>query len=176
MTFPLWCTRSTRTARILISFTLLSVAILAPCRMAHAQAATAEPSKTIASRLQPFVDSHSLAGAVTLEEHTWRIRFNMDQDLKGTATLRLAICVARGGPVDVGANGRSIGGTGELFESGVMHRDGIRADSLTERNLKFDASLLKAGENVISLTKHVHAWTDGVLYDYIRLELEEKGQ
>ena len=94
----------------------------------------------------------------------------------GTATLRLAICGARGGPVDAAVNGHSIGGTGELPESGVMHRDGIRSDALTERNLKFDAALLKPGENIIELTKHVRAWTDGVLYDYLRLELEEKGK
>jgi rhamnogalacturonan endolyase len=55
-----------------------------------------------------------------------------------------------------------------------MHRDGIRSDALTERNLKFDASLLKAGSNTIELTKHARTWTDGVLYDYLRLELDEK--
>ena len=55
-----------------------------------------------------------------------------------------------------------------------MHRDGIRATALIERNLKFDAALLKSGENVIELTKHVRTWTDGVLYDYLRLELEGK--
>ncbi len=60
---------------------------------------------------------------------TWRIRFNMERAVQGTATLRLAICGARGGPVDVAVNGKSIGSTGELPESGVMHRDGIRAVS-----------------------------------------------
>lgn len=103
---------------------------------------------------------------------TWRIRFNVGQALRGRATLRLAICGARGGPVDVTLNGRPIGSTGELPESGVMHRDGIRAAALIERDLKFDASRLKPGENVITLTKHVRTWTDGVLYDYLRLELD----
>lgn len=108
------------------------------------------------------------------ENTTWRIRFNFAQPAQGTATLRLAICGARGGPVDVAVNGQPVGSTGELPESGVMHRDGIRSDALIERDLKFDASLLKAGENVITLTKHVRTWTDGVLYDYLRLELDEK--
>lgn len=107
---------------------------------------------------------------------TWRIRFNRDKVVQGAATLRLAICGARGGPVDAALNGRSIGSTGELPESGVMHRDGIRSDSLVERDLTFDAALLKPGENVIELTKHVRTWTDGVLYDYLRLELDEKGK
>jgi hypothetical protein len=54
-----------------------------------------------------------------------------------------------------------------------MHRDGIRSTTLTERNIKFDAALLKKGENIIELTKQARAWTDGVLYDYLRLELDE---
>ena len=66
-----------------------------------------------------------------------------------------------------------IGSTGELPESGVMHRDGIRGVEI-ERDLKFDAALLKTGENVIELTKQARTWTDGVLYDYLRLELAEK--
>ena len=103
---------------------------------------------------------------------TWRIRFEMDGEAKGAATLRLAICGARGGPVDVSLNGHPIGSTGELPESGVMHRDGIRSASLIERNLKFDASMLKKGENSIELTKQARTWTDGVLYDYLRLELD----
>ena len=104
---------------------------------------------------------------------TWRIRFPIDGPLQGAATLRMAICGARGGPVDVALNGKPIGTTGELPESGVMHRDGIRSDSLTERDVKFDAGLLRPGENIIELTKHVRTWTDGVLYDYLRLELQE---
>jgi rhamnogalacturonan endolyase len=106
---------------------------------------------------------------------TWRIRFDIDRALQGTATLRLAICGARGGPVDVSVNGHPIGSTGELPESGVMHRDGIRGVEI-ERNLKFDAALLQAGANVIELTKHARTWTDGVLYDYLRLEYEAKGE
>jgi hypothetical protein len=104
---------------------------------------------------------------------TWRIRFNLDRAAEGTATLRLALCGTRGGPVDVVVNGQAIGSTGELPESGVMHRDGIRGVEI-ERNLQFDASILKAGENVIELTKQARNWTDGVLYDYLRLEVQEK--
>ncbi len=102
----------------------------------------------------------------------WRIRFDASRTRTGTASLRLAICGARGGPVDVSVNGQAVGGTGELPESGVMHRDGIRATALTERTITFDAALLKDGENVIELTKQARAWTDGVLYDYLRLELD----
>ena len=105
------------------------------------------------------------------KDSTWRIRFDLDKGVQGTAILRLAICGARGGPVDVAVNGTPVGGTGELPESGVMHRDGIRGVE-TYRDVRFDAALLKPGRNTIELTKHARAWTDGVLYDYLRLELQ----
>ncbi len=107
---------------------------------------------------------------------TWHIRYRVDQPLHGTATLRLAICGFRGGPVDVTLNGKTIGSTGEVPESGVMHRDGIRSDSLIERDIKFDAALLTAGENVFGLTKEARAWPEGVLYDYLRLELDDSSK
>ena len=69
-------------------------------------------------------------------------------------------------PVDLMLNGRAIGSTGELPESGVMHHDGIRTTALTERNIRFDAALLKSGANVLELTKRARARTDGALYDY----------
>jgi len=105
---------------------------------------------------------------------TWKIEFNSQEPSKGTAVLRLAVCGARGGPVDVKLNGNSIGTTGPLPESGVMHRDGIRSAALNVYDFSFDAAALKPGNNIIELTKEARAWTDGVLYDYVRLELNDK--
>ena len=73
--------------------------------------------------------------------------------------------------MDVAVNSVPVGGTGELPESGVMHRDGIRGVELY-RDIRFDAALLKPGQNSIELTKHARTWTDGVLYDYLRLKLD----
>ncbi len=53
-----------------------------------------------------------------------------------------------------------------------MHRDGIRG-YWEEKDVAFDASLLKAGTNVLKLTNPGRNWTEGVLYDYLRLELDE---
>jgi rhamnogalacturonan endolyase len=102
---------------------------------------------------------------------TWRIRFNMRDQPAGTATLRVAICGVRGGPVDISVNGHAAGSTGPLPDAGAMHRDAMRSIE-TLRDISFDASLLKPGENVIELTKHARAWTDGVMYDYLRLEID----
>ena len=51
-----------------------------------------------------------------------------------------------------------------------MHRDGIRATEV-ERDFPFDTSLLVKGENHIELKTNARDWTDGVLYDYLRLEV-----
>ncbi len=104
---------------------------------------------------------------------TWRVHYTVDQPMHGTATLRLVFAAFDGPPVDVTLNGKPIGTTGEVPGSGVMHRDGIRADAVYERDIVFDAALLLKGENVFGLTKGARSWTDGALYDYVRLELDE---
>ncbi len=84
---------------------------------------------------------------------TWTITFDLPEALKGRATLRLAICGSRGrGGIEVTVNGKSAGGTGPLVDSGVMHRDGIRG-YWEEKKVSFDASLLKAGSNVLRLRR-----------------------
>ena len=68
-------------------------------------------------------------------------------------------------------NDTSVGGTGPLPDTGVMHRDGIRG-YWCERSVPFAATLLKAGKNIIKLRVPANSWVNGVLYDYLRLELE----
>jgi len=100
---------------------------------------------------------------------TWRVTFHQDHAGTGKAVLRLAVCGSRGNSLEVAVNGKTIG-LSDLPNSGVMHRDGIRAIE-TEEDYPFDAALLTAGENHIELTTHAKDWTDGVLYDYLRLEV-----
>ena len=106
---------------------------------------------------------------------TWTIVFSLPEAPKvGRATLRLAICGSRNPKgVDVAVNGASVGGTGALLDSGVMHRDGIRG-YWCERAVSFDASTLKAGENRLTLKPPASSWVQGVLYDYVRLELDDQ--
>jgi len=94
----------------------------------------------------------------------------------GRATLRIALCGWRGGGrLWASVNGQEIGDTGMLDENGVMHRDGIRG-RWREWSFPFDASLLKPGQNVLSLRSLGRNWTMGVLYDCLRLELDESRQ
>jgi rhamnogalacturonan endolyase len=105
---------------------------------------------------------------------TWSVAFDLPETPHGQATLRLAFAGSRGrAGIEVRVNDESAGGTGPLPDTGVMHRDGIRGYWF-ERDVAFDASLLKAGTNVIKLRNPARDWTEGVLYDYLRLELDEK--
>jgi rhamnogalacturonan endolyase len=103
---------------------------------------------------------------------TWRITFDQAKVTPGKATLRMALCGTRDSQIDVAVNGHAIGTTGALPSSGVMHRDGIRGTEI-ECDLPFDTSLLVAGKNVMELTTHARYWYDGVLYDYLRLEIDD---
>lgn len=107
-----------------------------------------------------------------IKSTTWTIRFDLPEAPHGKATLRLAICGSRGrGGIDVTVNGITAGNTGPLPDTGVMHRDGIRGYWF-ERDVAFDATLLKSGANALQLTVPARSWVDGVLYDYLRLELD----
>jgi rhamnogalacturonan endolyase len=101
---------------------------------------------------------------------TWAIEFEAADPKPGKAALRMALCGSRGrGCVAVSVNGTPVGDTGDLPDSGVMHRDGIRGTWL-EKTFPFDAALLKPGKNEIRLRSRGDHWTKGVLYDYLRLE------
>lgn len=104
---------------------------------------------------------------------TWTITFDLPKTQQGKATLRLAIAGSRTQRgVEVSVNDTSVGGTGPLPDTGVMHRDGIRG-YWVERGVPFDAALLKAGTNTIKLKVPANNWVNGVLYDYLRLEVDE---
>ena len=50
-----------------------------------------------------------------------------------------------------------------------MQRDSARAYWM-EKAFLFNASLLAPGDNTIQLRSHANLWSQGVMYDYIRLE------
>jgi len=103
----------------------------------------------------------------------WSIRFQMPTEGRGTATLRLAFCGTHlGCHVEVLVNGQSVGDTGLLPATSAMQRDGIRAYWI-EKPIPFDGHLLAAGWNTIKLMSHANTWNQGVMYDYLRLELAE---
>ena len=114
------------------------------------------------------------ASSRDVQPTTWTIKFGLNQTPRGQATLRLAFCGTHAGcKVEALVNDQSIGDTGPLPSTSAMQRDGIRA-FWVERPLRFDASRLRPGVNTIKLKSHATSWSQGVMYDVVRLELDER--
>jgi rhamnogalacturonan endolyase len=106
---------------------------------------------------------------------TWTVNFNLPAAPAGRATLRLAICGASGISIGVSVNGQSAGAVGPLTYTATINRDGIAGQWL-EKDLAFDARLMKAGPNVLQLSIPGGSLTNGVEYDYVRLELHDSSE
>jgi rhamnogalacturonan endolyase len=103
---------------------------------------------------------------------TWTIQFNMARAEHGQATLRVALAGADGpGGLMVGVNGKSAGTIRTVATNALRYN----TDTGVWRQYAqaFDAALLKAGENQMQLTVPAGELTSGVVYDYLRLELNE---
>ncbi|HWC61168.1 MAG TPA: polysaccharide lyase family protein [Verrucomicrobiae bacterium] len=103
---------------------------------------------------------------------TWTIAFNLPQAPAGKATLRLAICGISTRDLSASVNDEPIGHATNLVYNATINRDGI-SGSWCERDLTFDASLMKAGANNLKLTIPGGGLANGIMYDYIRLELND---
>ena len=84
--------------------------------------------------------------------------------------MRLGIAGAAARRIDVTVNDQPAGTVEGLIYNATINRDGIEG-SWVEKNVPFDATLLKAGENTLKLTIPAGGLTSGVIYDYLRLEL-----
>jgi rhamnogalacturonan endolyase len=102
----------------------------------------------------------------------WTISFDLPDAPKGKATLRLAICGCGTRSLDVTVNDAKAGTIVMPPYNATINRDGI-GGYWSERNLAFDASLMHAGQNSLILTVPAGSLTSGVIYDYLRLELDE---
>lgn len=105
-------------------------------------------------------------------ETTWTVSFNLANAPHGKATLRLAICGIGTRNLTVTMNDQPIGAVTNLFYNATINRDGI-GGTWTERDLTFDASLMRTGENNLKLTIPEGGLTSGIMYDYLRLEVDE---
>ena len=103
---------------------------------------------------------------------TWTIKFNYDQDGQGRAALRVALAGADGGGgLAVAVNGKPVGTIKTLSTNALRYN--TDKGMWKEYVQMFDASLLKAGENDIELTVPAGDLTTGVVYDYLRLEVDK---
>jgi rhamnogalacturonan endolyase len=102
---------------------------------------------------------------------TWSITFDLPHAQSGKATLRLAICGIGTRELSVSVNDQPAGTVTGLLYNATINRDGI-GGSWGEHDVTFDASLMRAGTNVIKLTIPEGGLTSGIMYDYVRLEVD----
>ncbi len=101
------------------------------------------------------------------------IHFDMPSQPSGRAVLRIAVNGTGSRPViDLAVNGAPQGRIGFGRDDGSMKRHQING-IWKLIDTEFDASLLRAGGNTITLTVPAGSLNDGVIYDYLRLEIAE---
>jgi rhamnogalacturonan endolyase len=132
------------------------------------------PGTTRPAGAPRFVRGPVLTGAAT----PWSISFDMPTaPAGGKATLRLAISGTGARSLDVSVNGQSVGKLDHLVTDGTMGATGNGIQGIWyEREVPFDATLLHAGTNVLTLTVPAGPLSGGMIYDYLRLELDESAK
>lgn len=90
---------------------------------------------------------------------------------QGKATLRLAFSVTGTRTIDVKVNGQPAGELSNLPTDGALGSHGQHG-IWHEQQFTFDAAMLKAGNNTLTLTVPAGGVNSGVIYDYLRLEVD----
>jgi rhamnogalacturonan endolyase len=103
---------------------------------------------------------------------TWTIKFDMKKASQGQAVLRVALAGADGnGGLAIGVNGQPVGSIHPVATNALRYNTDTGV--WYQYTQKFDASLLKEGENSMTLTVPAGELTTGVVWDYLRLELND---
>jgi rhamnogalacturonan endolyase len=111
----------------------------------------------------------------------WTVKFNMDKAVQGQAALRVALAGVNAiSQLAVTVNGQNAGAIGDgknPDNARLITTNTIRYNSdkglWQERTLRFDAASLKPGENEMTFTVPGGDLQSGVVWDYLRLELDE---
>jgi rhamnogalacturonan endolyase len=115
---------------------------------------------------------HDATGRGHGRETPWKVNFDLPAapapGQKGV--LRLALSGVGSRSIGVQVNGKDAGAVTGLVYNATINRDGIEG-SWVEKDLPFDAALLHAGANTLTLTIPAGGITSGVAYDVVRLEL-----
>jgi rhamnogalacturonan endolyase len=123
---------------------------------------------------RPAARGFGRGGAPAIGKATpWTISFDMPDASHGAAMLRLGIATCNTREIDIAVNDQPTGKLSNLPTDSSIGRNGIQG-LWYERDFPFDASLLKAGTNSITLTVPAGGPTAGVIYDCVRLELDDK--
>jgi rhamnogalacturonan endolyase len=111
---------------------------------------------------------------------TWTVKFNMPKAAKGEAVLRIALAGADGGNgnepsvagnLTIGVNGQTVGTIHPVATNALRYN--TNKGVWNQYIQKFGAGLLKQGENEMTFTVPAGDVTTGVVWDYLRLELND---
>jgi rhamnogalacturonan endolyase len=105
----------------------------------------------------------------------YSIIFDLPAAPRGKATLRLALSGTGARTLDIAVDDKSAGTLNLPPGDGVISDHGIQG-IWREIEFPFDASLMKQGQNTLRLTVPQGNLTAGIIYDYLRLELDESAQ
>jgi rhamnogalacturonan endolyase len=105
-------------------------------------------------------------------ETPWSVHFSLAQAPAAGqhGVLRLALTGVGARSLAVQVNGKDAGMVTGLVYNATINRDGVQG-SWVEKDVIFDASLLQAGQNTLTLTVPAGSLTSGIAYDVLRLEL-----
>jgi rhamnogalacturonan endolyase len=115
------------------------------------------------------------------KETVWTVKFNMPKASTGVASLRVALAGVDGlrNGLAVSVNGQKAGAIGDASNPDnprLIGTNAIRYNTdkglWQQRTLKFDAAMLKPGENVMTFTVPAGDLESGAVWDYLRLELD----
>jgi rhamnogalacturonan endolyase len=103
---------------------------------------------------------------------TWTVNFKMPKASKGDAVLRVALAGADGGGgLAIGVNGQAVGTINPVATNALRYN--TNKGVWYQYDQKFDASLLKPGDNAVTFTVPGGDVTSGVVWDYVRLEVND---
>jgi rhamnogalacturonan endolyase len=102
---------------------------------------------------------------------TWTVKFNMPKAAQGQGVLRIALAGADGGGLAIGVNGQAVGSIRPVSTNALRYN--TNKGVWYQYVQSFDAALLKPGENSITFTVPAGDVTSGVVWDYVRLELND---
>ena len=102
---------------------------------------------------------------------TWTVKFNMPKAPQGSAVLRIALAGADGGGLSIGVNGQEVGSIRPVSTNALRYN--TDKGVWYQYDQKFDAALLKQGANEMTFTVPAGDVTTGVVWDYVRLELND---
>ena len=102
---------------------------------------------------------------------TWTVKFHMPKASTGTAVLRIALAGADSTTLAIGVNGETVGTLRPVSTNALRYN--TNKGVWNQYIQKFDASLMKPGENTVTFTVPSGDVTNGVVWDYVRLELND---